>query len=222
MLASSYVKLNDSAGYTFVLEKELVYYPKKEYWTEAIRRVDGRPGFPEYLQLDVLRLYEATGSLTTATQYTTMAQLALKAGWPGEAKRIMDAGFAAGMLGVGADADMQRKLRDAATKQVADDEKVLAQNARDAGAAKDGTALVTVGYAMVTAGQIAKGLELMEQGIQKGGMSRPEDARLHLAIAYLAAGRKAKAIETFKAVQGSDATADIARLWLIHVQRSSG
>ena len=72
-----------------------------------------------------------------------------------------------------------------------------------------------------TAGQSEKGLGLMEQGVKKGGLRRPEDAKLHLAIAYLAAGQKAKAIDAFKSVQGADGTADLARLWLIHVQRAS-
>jgi hypothetical protein len=49
----------------------------------------------------------------------------------------------------------------------------------------------------------------------------PEDDRLHLAVAYFNTGQKAKAIQTFKAVRGSDGTADLARLWLIHAQRSS-
>jgi tetratricopeptide (TPR) repeat protein len=222
LLASCYVKVNDGPGYLYVLDKLLVYYPKKEYWADAIRRVQGKPGFPDYLQLDVLRLHEATGSLTNAAQYTTMAQLALKIGAPGEAKRIIDQGFAAGVLGKGPDADQQRKLRDAASKQVAEDEKIFAQNAKDAAAAKDGNGLMSVGYAMVSAGQFDKGIALMEQGLQKGGISRPEEARLHLAIAYLAAGQKAKAIAAFKAVQGGDPTADLARLWLIHAQRSSG
>jgi tetratricopeptide (TPR) repeat protein len=222
LLASCYVKTNDGAGYIYVLEKLLVYHPKKEYWADAIRRVQGKPGFPESLQLDVLRLQEATGSLTEAAQYTAMAQLALRIGSPGEAKRIIDQGFAVGVLGKGPDADQQRKLRDAAAKQVADDEKVFAQNAKDAAAAKDGNGLLSVGYAMVSAGQFDKGIALMEQGIQKGGISRPEEARLHLAIAYLATGQKAKAIDAFKSVQGGDATADLARLWLIHAQRSSG
>ncbi len=99
---------------------------------------------------------------------------------------------------------------------------MLAQNAKDAAAAKDGNALVNVGWAMASAGQYDKGTALMEQGIQKGGITRLEEARLHLAIAYLAAGQKAKAIAAFKSVQGGDATADLARLWLIHAQRSSG
>jgi len=221
LLASCYDKLNDGAGYVFVLDKLLVYYPKREYWAEAIRQVESRPGFPEYLWLDVLRLQEATGNLTTAAQYTAMAQLALKIGIPGEAKRVAERGFAEGVLGVGPDGDAQRRLRDTAATQVAEDERTIAQNAKDAAAAKDGAALVSVGYAMVTAGQVEKGLALMEQGVLKGGMSRPDEARLHLAIAYLSAGRKAKAIQTLKTVQG-DGTADLARLWLIHAQRSSG
>ncbi len=221
LLASCYVKLNDNAGYVFALEKLLAHYPKKEYWADAIRRVETRPGFAETLLLDVLRLQEATGSLSTAAQYMAMAQLALKAGFPAEAKRIVDRGFAAGALGTGPDADLQRRLRETAAKQVAEDERMLAQNAKDASAQKDGMPLVNVGYAMVSAGQFDKGLALMEQGLEKGLGSGAEAAKLHLAIAYLAAGQKAKAIAMFKAVQGSDGTTDLARLWLIHAQRSA-
>jgi tetratricopeptide (TPR) repeat protein len=221
LLASCYIKQNDNAGYVLALEKLLRYYPKKEYWADAIRRVETRPGFAESLLLDVLRLYEATAGLSTAAQYTAMVQLALKAGYPAEAKRIVDQGFASGALGTGPDAELQRRLRDTATKQVAEDERLLVQNAKDAGVAKDGTPLVNVGYALVSAGQFDKGLSLMEQGIQKGVGGRSEDAKLHLAIAYLAAGQKAKAIVTFMTVKGSDGTADLARLWLIHAQRSS-
>jgi hypothetical protein len=221
LLASCYVKMNDGAGYAFVLEKLLRFYPTKELWADAIRRVEGRPGFAAHLQLDVLRLQQATGNLSSAAQYTAMAQLALKAGYPAEAKRVVDEGFAAGALGTGADADAQKQLRESVAKQAADDEKLLAQNAREAGAAKDGSPLVAVGFAMVSAGQFDKGLALMEQGLQKGALNRPEEARLHLGVAYLAAGQKAKAIATFRAVQGGDGTADLAWLLQIHAQRSA-
>ena len=221
LLTSCYTKLNDGPGYAFALEKLLAYHPRKEYWADAIRRVETKPGFADIFALDVLRLLQATGNLTSAAQYTVMAQLALKVGYPAEAKRVIDQGFASGVLGTGAEADVQRRLRDTATKQAAEDETLLVQNARDAAAAKDGTPLVNVGFALVTAGQFDKGLTLMEQGIQKGDVKRPDDARLHLAIAYLDAGQKAKAIQTFKTVQGSDGAADLARLWLIHAQRSS-
>jgi len=222
LLASCYIKLNDNAGYVFALEKYLVYYPKKEYWADAIRRVETKAGFADRLTLDAFRLRQATDNLASAADYTAMAQLAITAGYPAEAKRVLEQGYAAGALGGGADADGQRRLRDLATRQAAEDEKLLAQNARDAVAAKDGTPLVSVGFAMVAAGQFEKGIALMEQGIRKGGVRRPDDANLHLAIAYFAAGQKAKAILAFKAVQGADGAADLARLWLIHVRRSLG
>ena len=220
LLASCYVKLKDDAGYVSTLEKLLAYYPNKDYWADAIRRVETRAGFADRLRLDALRLRHATGALNGAAQYAAMMQLALNAGFPAEAKRIADLGFSSGLLGTGADVDLQKRLRDMATKQAAEDENLLTQNAASAGAAKDGTALVNVGYAFVSSGQFDKGLALMEQGMQKGGIARLDDAKLHLAIAYLAGGQKAKATAMFKGVQGSDGAADLAHLWLIQAQRS--
>jgi len=221
LLASCYIKLDDNAGYVFTLEKLLTYYPKKEYWADAIRRVYARTGFSDRLALDVLRLRQATDTLSGDAEYALMTQLALAAGLPAEAKRVSDAGFAAGALGTGADTAQQRRLRDTAVKQMAEDEQQLPQSAKAAGAAADGTALVNVGFTFVSTGQFDKGIALMEQGMQKGGLRRPDDAKLHLAIAYLAAGQKARAILAFKDVGGTDGTADLARLWSIHAQRPS-
>ncbi len=141
---------------------------------------------------------------------------------PAEAKRISDEGFASGALGSGADAEAQKKLRDAAAKQVIDDQKQLPQSAKAATAASGGVALVNVGFAYVSAGQFDTGIPMMEQGIARGGLPRPDEARLHLGIAYLSAGRKADAVRVFRDVGGTDGTADLARLWLIHAQRPSG
>src|SRR5262249_10204044 len=151
------------------------------------------PGFAERLNLDVMRLQKSTDNLVTAAQYVAMAELALRAGYPAEAKKVLDQGFASGVLGTGNDAAREKQLRDTAAKQTADDEKTFSRSVKDAGIAKEGTASVNVGFAMVNAGQVEEGLALMEQGLKKGGVQRPEDAKLHLAIAYLAAGNKAKA-----------------------------
>ena len=220
LLASCYVKLGDNAGYVFALEKLLAYYPNKEYWADAIRRVETRPGFADRLYLDVLRLRQATGTLGGTADYAAMTQLALAAGLPAEAKRVSDQGFASAALGTGEDAEQQRRLRDTAARQVVEDEKQLVLSAKAAVAAADGIALVSVGFAYAGMGQFDEGIALMEQGMQRGGLGRQDDAKLHLGIAYLAAGRKAQAVRVFKDVGGTDGTADLARLWLIHAQRT--
>jgi Tfp pilus assembly protein PilF len=59
----------------------------------------------------------------------------------------------------------------------------------------------------------------MQKGIARGNLKRADDARLHLAIAQLAAGDNAKAQTTLRDVKGNDGTADLARLWSLYAKR---
>ena len=77
MLATCSTKLGDDAGYTYAQDKFLTYYPSKDLWADAIRRVESKPGFPDRLRLDVLRLRRATGTFEGANAYMAMAQLAI-------------------------------------------------------------------------------------------------------------------------------------------------
>jgi Flp pilus assembly protein TadD len=61
----------------------------------------------------------------------------------------------------------------------------------------------------------------MERGIRKGGLKHPDDARLHLGIAYLRAGQKEQAVRAFKSVQGTDGVADLARLWALYARQTA-
>jgi hypothetical protein len=65
-------------------------------------------------------------------------------------------------------------------------------------------------------GEADKGLALIEQGIAKGSLKRPEDAKLRLGLAQQQSAKaKPKAAQTLKSVQGNDGSADIARLWIL-------
>jgi tetratricopeptide (TPR) repeat protein len=207
------------AGYGYALDKILAYYPAKELWVDAIRRVETKPGFSDRLRLDVLRLRRATGTFEGAPAYRRDDAARDAGGAAGGSEESFRRRLFVRSAGSGAEADQQKKLRDAAAKAVSDDEKQLAQSAKTGAAAKDGTTLVNVGFAYVMMGQYDTGIPLMEQGIAKGGLRQPDDAKLHLGIAYLAAGQKPKAIQAFKEVGGADGTADLARLWLIVAQR---
>ena len=212
-------------GYVGVLEKLATHHPKKEYWADLLYRLQRKAGFSDRLSLDLYRLKLASGHIGGTGDYMEMAQLALQAGYPAEAKKIVDEGYARNLLGSGAPADVDRhkRLRDLITRQLSEDQKNQARDEAQANTAKEGTVPVNVGYNLVLNGQHDKGLALMEKGIAKGGLKRPEDAKLHLAHAYLLAGQKAKAIQAFKSVQNTngtnstDGTADLARLWLLQI-----
>lgn len=219
LLANCHVKQNDTSGVVTTLAKLVTYYPKREYWVNLLHYAATRPGFAPRLALDVYRLKFALGLLDTGAQFVEMAQLAVQAGFPDEAKHVLDKGFASGALGTGADAGRHQRLRDLVAKNVADDQKTLLQDEPAAAAAKDGTGLVNVGFAYVSRGEADKGIDLMEKGIRKGGMKYPDDATLHLGIACLMGRRREKAIQVLQTVRGTDGAADLARLWIIHATR---
>jgi len=220
ILANCFLKQKDSTGYVSAIEKLVMYYPKKEYWTDLLNRVQKKAGFSDRLSLDVYRLKLATGNVTSANDYLEMAQLALQAEFPAEAKKIVEKGYAANALGTGKDAERHKRLRDLAQKTLDESLKARAQVETAALADKAGNALVSVGYNYVVEGAPQKGLAFMEQGVQKGGLKRPDDAKLLLGIAQLQGGSKARALQTLKGVHGTDGTADLARLWILLAQRS--
>jgi hypothetical protein len=221
LLLNAASKQRDNNAYVFAMERLVTHYPKKEYWVDLLSRMQRKPGFSDRLSLDTYRLSLATGSMTAPADFMEMAQLALQSDLPSESKQVVDKGFASGALGAGPQADRHKRLRDLVEKRLAESKAVLAEEEKQATAAKSGEALVSLGMNLVYSGQAAKGVQLMQQGIAKGGLKRPEDARLHLGIAQLVAGEKAKAQATFKAVQGADGTADLARLWGLYARRSA-
>ena len=218
LLANCVSKTGDKAGYASAMEKLVSYYPKKEYWAQLLNRVQAKPGFSDRLSLDVYRLKLAVGQLTSTSDYMEMSQLALQSGLSAEATKIIDQGYKLGALGTGTDGPRHQRLRDLAIKNAAEDLKTAAQSEAEAAQNKDGTGLVNLGYNYVTAGKFDKGIPLMEKGM-KGELKRPDDAKLHMGIAYLLAGKKNLAVQTFKGVQGTDGTADLARYWVMQSNR---
>ena len=141
--------------------------------------------------------------MKTAGQLVEQVELALQAGFPAEAKVVLDGGYAAGTLGTGPDAERHKRLKDLADHKTVEDQAQLASAQKDALAAKDGNGLVVLGVDYLGYGQAAKAAELIQQGIAKGGLKFPGDAQLHLGIALMKAGQTAKAVEAFKAVMST-------------------
>lgn len=218
LLLNAAVQMKDGNATVFALERLVTYYPKKEYWVDLLSRMQRKPGFSDRLVLDTYRLSLATGSLSSAADFMEMGQLALQAGHEEEARLVVDKGFAAGALGTGPEAERHKRLKDLVARKVAEAKASQASAEAEAKAAKDGDALVKLGFARAMGGDAQAGLQMMQQGIAKGGLKRPEDAKLHLGIAQVVAG-DAKAQATLRGVGGNDGTADLARLWSLYAKR---
>ncbi len=223
LLASCALKQNDMPGYATALEKLVTYFPKPDYWLDLIARTAGRPGFTDKLSLDLDRLRMRTGTFRNASEYLEATELAVQAGYPGEADSFLKAGYAQKVLGTGnpADIDRQKRLQDLVDKKIAADKATLAQGATQAASMPTGDGLVNTGFAYVTYGQADKGLPLMQQGLTKGGLKNPDIAKLHYGYALLIAGKKDDALKAFQDVKGTDGSKDVARLYGISARSSA-
>lgn len=218
LLASSQNQVKDSAGYLATLGKLAASTGKTEYWDMLINLTVRKDGFAdERLRLDVYRLRQVVGIDLEGDEIGDMADRASKAGLPAEAQALLDAGYKAGLLGKGANAAADKKLQESVTKAAAQDRATLADSEASALKAPNGNALVGLGLALSSTGAHERGLALMQQGVAKGGLRRPDDTQLHLGQVALRAGKLDVAREAFKAVKGSDGAADLARLFLLWI-----
>ena len=225
LLADAYLKSKDTAGYSRTMEQLVALYPKREYWLIAIDNVIRRSGFNDRLQIDLARLKIEAGTMQRADDYLDYAQLSLIEGFPMEATRVIDKGYAAGLLGTGSEAARHKRLKDLAAKNLAEDRKAIAEAEKQPTAGKDAKTLFNEGFNLVLNDKAAKGLSMMEEGLKgatnsASGFRRPDHAKLQLGYAYHLAGQNAKAVEMFRSVQGTDGAAALARLWVLKLSRT--
>lgn len=217
MLANIQLKQNDKAGYVQTLEKLAASYPKASYWADLLNRVVGKPGFSGSLNLDVMRLKLALKQIAKPAEFMEMGQLALQAGNPAEAVKIVEEGYKKGALGTGADAGRHQRLKDLAVKTLAEQQKNAATQEANFRKEKDADGLANLGFALVSDGKGAEGLKLIDEAIKLGTARKPEEMKLHYGIAQYNAGKKAAAISTLKSVKGTAGEPELARYWTMYI-----
>jgi hypothetical protein len=219
LLMNAQLQMRDMSGYVWSLEKLVTYYPKKEYWINLLQRLQSKKNFSDRFALDTLRLSLATGGMTKTQDFMEMAQLAVQAGYPAEGLAVLAQGYKQGALGSGADADRQRRLKDLITKRAEEAKAAQSAALAEAEGARTGDALVQIGFAIHTQGQSKRGIEMIQKGIEKGALKRPEDAKLHLGIAQIQSGDVSRGVATLKTVGGTDGSAELAHLWTVYSRR---
>jgi len=221
LLAACYRADGDAAGFQSAMTNLAYYYPKPDYWENLIHIVQTRPGgLSDRLTLDIERFELAIGLLKTPEQYMELTELALQGPLPGEAKRVVDKGYADGVLGTGPQAAREKRLADLVAKLYATELPTLPKREAAAQGERDGNPLVALGEEYVSYDQFPKGIALIEAGIAKDQLRHPEDTKLHLGLAYLRSGDKAKAIQVLRSVGGNEGAGEIAKLWVLLINRA--
>lgn len=208
-------ELNDRAGAIAVLEQLIRAYPSQRYWHDLLsNQLYETKGDRDLRAL--YRLMADTSTLEKAEDYSEMATLLLSAGYPGEAKGILDRGLAAGVFKgealTRAQTDLKRATvgADADLKDLPGADKALA-------AAKSGNEMVANGKLFFSVGEYGKAADAIGKGLAKGGVTDADDAQMLLGIALVRAGQGPAAIDALGKVRDPK-LAGIARLWKLYVE----
>ena len=210
LMAVSQRQLKDDAGYNATLKLLLQNYPSKAYWSEMIPRLARQANFNARFDLDLYRLLEITGNLEEAIEYVDMANLALKAGLPAEAARMVEHAYSVGLLGKGSDAANHQKLRQQIQQRLNEDDKALPALEK---AAKDGNAFASLAdvYAAKQKWDIAQ--TYFTKALAVGGLRREAETRLHAGIVLFKGGQKAEALKMWDSLEGDVTAVELANLW---------
>ena len=220
LILSACAKLNDQPCETRALERVVTYYPKPDYWYQLLFTLRQQTSGNDANTLQTYRLMSEVDVLKNPEDYTEMAQLALEAGSPGEAQRILEKGIAKGVFADQRAKQKNERLLESAKKAAATDRASLQRIAKEADAAAAGAKNVGLGLAYFGYGEYDKAVEEITKGLTKGGLRNEGEARLLLGISQLKAGHKEDAAKTFHAVKGDPSLERLANLWTLHAKQA--
>jgi tetratricopeptide (TPR) repeat protein len=198
-----------------IVEKLLRYYPNEAYWSAMLAGLKSERVSDAY-SFQLGRLQLAVGTLKDADGYTSLAQFASNAGYPGEGLAVMDAGYAKNILGTPADKARTDRIKESISKLADADKAALPGLDKKARAAATGQDDVVLGETYMGYGRYPEAIEALERGIKKAGLKKPDQAQIALGLAYLRSGQAEKSKAEFKKVAADSELARIAALWVLH------
>ena len=187
-------------------------YPNQKNWRDAIRIYQSVSGLDDASLLDSMRLAQATGALAGENDYFRFANTLVTKGFPGEAKAVLDQGFASQSIDKSKPTFSQ--LYALANTRSQGDRASLAASAAAAKAAGDAKKAMVTAEAYYGYGDYAQAADLFRAALGKSGVDK-DLANLRLGMSLARSGDKAGATAALKAAGG--AQAEIASFWLTYL-----
>lgn len=193
-----------------VLTMRVEDYPAPAVWRNTLYILLQQAGADKEMNMDILRLMRATGSMTDRPEYLEYVALATEAGFPGEAVAVIKQGHEKSII-PRSDTHFNNIL-ESQTPRARDDAAALAADAdKPATKANPKIALGTAD-ALAGNGNYAKAIPLYEAAVAGGNPV----AQYRLGVAQIMAGQNDAGVATLAKVQGNRQR--LAQLWSVHAK----
>lgn len=186
-------------------------YPSSSSWTNALAIYQNSAALDEATTLDLMRLKRAAGALTPA-DYFNYGDIAVRKGFSGEAKSVLEQGFNAKVID--RNDPSFKQLYALATQKTKGDRESLPKSPDGLTAQQ---ALVN-GDAYFGYGDYATAAQFYRAALGKSGADSSL-VNLHLGMALAREGDKTAASTALKAVSGTEG--QIAKYWLTYLSASA-
>lgn len=204
-----YFEKNDIDKAVAVLEELLQHYPKKQYWVQLSHMYGEQKKEAE--QLAAMETAYVQDMLDKGTEMVTMAYLYLNAEVPYKAAKVMDKGLEGEAI---EGTSKNWEILGNAFRQAQEVEKAIPAMETAAAKSEDGELYTRLGNIYLDGEEFQKAIEAINKGLQRGGVKRPDQARLVLGMAYFNDKQYAKARQAFQAAGRDERSEKFAKQWI--------
>ncbi|HEU0311094.1 MAG TPA: tetratricopeptide repeat protein [Sphingomicrobium sp.] len=195
-----------------IANKWVAAYPSPNSWRDTIRIYQTTSRREDADLIDSMRLARATGALQGENDYFRYANTLVLKGFAGEAKAVLEQGFAAKSIDRSKATFSQ--LYTLASTRSQGDRASLNGSVAAAKAAPDAKRAMSVGEAFFGYGDYAEAADMFRAALAKPGVDK-DLANLRLGMALTQSGDKAGAAAALNAAGGEQAP--VAKLWLTYL-----
>ena len=194
------------------LEILLQYYPKKQYWVQLSHMYGETKN--EKWQLSAMETAYVQDMLDKSSEQITMAYLYLNGDVPYKAAKVMDRGLNDGSI---ESKSKNWEIMGSAYRQSQEVKKAIPAMEKAASQSDTGELYARLGNIYLDGDQYKKAIDSINKGLKRGGVKRPDQARLVLGMAYFNDKQYTRAREAFQAAGRDERSSKYARQWIAYL-----
>ena len=195
-----------------ILEILIMYYPKKQYWVQASHLYGEEQD--DARQLAILEASYEQNLLDRSQDIVLLSQLYLNAEVPFPAARVLEKGFADEVVET---ESKNYELAGVAWRQAQEVAKSLPMLEAAASKSEKGELYARLGNVYLDVDKNKDAVDALLKGLDKGGVKRPDQARLALGMAYFNLGDFSAARRAFREARKDERAKSYADQWLKYI-----
>lgn len=195
-----------------ILEILIMYYPKKQYWVQASHLYGEEKD--DARQLAILEASYEQNLLDRSQDIVLLSQFYLNAEVPFPAARVLEKGFADEVVET---ESKNYELAGVAWRQAQEVAKSLPMLEAAASKSEKGELYARLGNVYLDVDKNKDAVDALLKGLDKGGVKRPDQARLALGMAYFNLGDFSAARRAFREARKDERAKSYADQWLKYI-----